>query len=166
MSTGETVERMRDHWWWRPGWRVGRSFYTWHITFGNQPAVHQVADGYAPALDGVPTLDLIPPLWLHLTMQGVGFTDEVSRADADRIVGAVRAGCAVLAPFTVTLGPARVDAEALKLPVPPPNPLPGCAARFAAPSQRCGGMTTCRRAPTASARTSASPTQTPPDPAT
>ena len=123
MSTGETVERMRDHWWWRPGWRVGRSFYTWHITFGNQPAVHQVADGYAPALDGVPTLDLIPPLWLHLTMQGVGFTDEVSRADADRIVGAVRAGCAVLAPFTVTLGPARVDAEALKLPVRPAEPV-------------------------------------------
>jgi hypothetical protein len=56
MSTGETVERMRDHWWWRPGWRIGRSFYTWHITFGDQPAIDQLADGYAPALDGLPTL--------------------------------------------------------------------------------------------------------------
>lgn len=88
MSTGETAEQMRDHWWWRPGWRVGRSFYTWHITFDDQPAAHQLADGYAPALDGLTTLDLIPPQWLHLTMQGVGFTDEVSRNHVAEIVRA------------------------------------------------------------------------------
>ncbi|MBV8541999.1 MAG: 2'-5' RNA ligase family protein [Pseudonocardiales bacterium] len=119
----ETVHVMRDHWWWRPGWRVGRSFYTWHVTFEDQPSVHQLAADYTPMFDGLPTLDPIPVRWLHLTMQGIGFTDEVDRADVGAIVDAARCRCAALAPFTVTLGPARVDPEALMLPVRPPEPV-------------------------------------------
>ena len=115
----EIVQAMRDHWWWRPGWRVGRSFYTWHVTFDDQPAAHQLAADYAPMLKDLPTLDPIPVRWLHLTMQGIGFTDEVDRADVDAIVTAARGRCAELAPFTITLGPARVDSEALTLPVRP-----------------------------------------------
>ncbi len=30
---------VRDHWYWRPGWRAGRSFYTWHITFADRPEI-------------------------------------------------------------------------------------------------------------------------------
>ncbi|MGH3855703.1 MAG: 2'-5' RNA ligase family protein [Pseudonocardiaceae bacterium] len=119
----QTVKAMRDHWWWRPGWRVGRSIYTWHVTFDDQPAAHQLAADYAPALAGLATLDPIPVRWLHLTMQGIGFTDEVDRADIEAIVDAARDRCAKLAPFTITLGPARVDPEALMLPVRPPEPV-------------------------------------------
>jgi len=115
----ETAQEMRDHWWWRPSWRVGRSFYTWHVTFEDQPAAHQLAADYAPVLDDLPTLDPVPVRWLHLTMQGIGFTDEVDRADIDAIVAAARNRCAAMAPFTITLGPARVDPEALMLPVRP-----------------------------------------------
>jgi 2'-5' RNA ligase len=115
----EIVQAMRDHWWWRPGWRVGRSFYTWHVTFDDQPAAHQIAADYAPMLKDLSTLDLVPVRWLHLTMQGIGFTDEVDRADVDAIVTAARDRCAELAPFTITLGPARVESEALTLPVRP-----------------------------------------------
>jgi hypothetical protein len=46
-------------------------------------------------------------------MQGIGFTDEVERADVDRIVDAVHKHCAELAPFTVTIGPAHVDPETM-----------------------------------------------------
>ncbi|MGH3430618.1 MAG: 2'-5' RNA ligase family protein [Pseudonocardiaceae bacterium] len=119
----ETVQVMRDHWWWRPGWRVGRSFYTWHVTFDDQPAAHQLAADYAPILEALPTLDPIPAGWLHLTMQGIGFTDEVDRADVEAIVDAARDRCADLAPFTITLGPAQVDPEALMLPVRPAEPV-------------------------------------------
>jgi 2'-5' RNA ligase len=119
----ETVQQMRDHWWWRPGWRVGRSFYTWHVTFDDQLAAHQLAADYAPLLDDLPTVDPIPVRWLHLTMQGVGFTDEVSSADLDAIVAAVRDRCAAVAPFAIILGPARVDPEALMLPVRPAEPV-------------------------------------------
>jgi 2'-5' RNA ligase superfamily len=60
----ETAQPMRDHWWWRPGWRVGRSFSTWHVTFDDQPAVHRLAADYAPILNDLPTLDPIPVRWL------------------------------------------------------------------------------------------------------
>lgn len=119
----ETAQEMRDHWWWRPGWRVGRSFYTWHVTFEDQPAAHQLAADYAPILDDLPVLDPIPVRWLHLTMQGVGFTDEVDRADIDAITAAAQHLCTAVAPFTITLGPARVDPEALMLPVRPTEPV-------------------------------------------
>ncbi|MGH3921873.1 MAG: 2'-5' RNA ligase family protein, partial [Pseudonocardiaceae bacterium] len=85
--------QMRDHWWWRPGWRVGRRFYTWHLTFQDQEDVHRLARVYQHRLDA-PNLDLVPLRWLHLTTQGVGFTDEVSADDAARIVGAASARCA------------------------------------------------------------------------
>ena len=117
------LEPMRDHWWWRPGWEVGRSFYTWHVTFADQPGAHQLIEDYAPALKDLPMFDPIPLRWIHLTTQGIGFTDEVDQSDIGKITDAVRLHCAAIAPFTVTLGPAHVDPEALMLPVRPIEPL-------------------------------------------
>lgn len=119
----DTTQAMRDHWWWRPGWQVGRSFYTWHLTFDDQPAAHRLTADYAPILEGLSTLDPVPVGWLHLTMQGIGFTDTVERADLEAIVHAAQQRCGQLAPFTITLGPARVDPEALMLPVQPAEPV-------------------------------------------
>ncbi len=118
-----TVPETRDHWWWRSGWKIGRGLYAWHITFADQPAVRDFAATYASTLDALPMLDRIPLQWLHLTMQPVGFTDEVDRPDIDRIVAAVRDRCAELEPFPVTLGPIWVDPEALALPARPTEPL-------------------------------------------
>ena len=117
------LEPMRDHWWWRPGWKIGRSFYTWHVTLADQPGARDLVSGYAPALAQLPMLDPVPLRWLHLTLQGIGFTDEVTRTDAERIVTAARARCARLAPFTATIGPAHVDPETVQMPVRPIEPL-------------------------------------------
>jgi hypothetical protein len=114
-----SVNETRDHWGWRPGWKVGRSFYTWHVTFADQPHVLEFAASYASVVERLPMLDHIPLHWLHLTMQGVAFTDEVDQSDVDEIVTATHARCAGLDPFSVTLGPAEVAAEALKLPARP-----------------------------------------------
>lgn len=114
---------MRDHWWWRTGWRVGRSFFTWHITLEDQPEVARLVDHYAPVLAELPALDPVPLRWLHLTMQGIGFTDEVGRPDVDRIVLAAQKRCADLESFSVTIGPARVDPETIQMPVAPVEPL-------------------------------------------
>lgn len=48
--------QMRDHWWWRPGWRVGRRFYTWFLTFEGQHDVRRLAQVYQDRLD-VQSLD-------------------------------------------------------------------------------------------------------------
>lgn len=114
--------RMRDHWWWRPGWRVGRRFYAWHLTFVGQADLHRLVRDYQAHLQ-VPELDLAPLEGLHLTMQGVGFTDEVDQGELGDIVTAARDRCAHLAPFDLTLGPARLDAEGIMLSVAPAEPV-------------------------------------------
>jgi len=114
----EQFQRMRDHWWWRPGWKAGRSFYTWHLTFDSATDVHRLAHDYLSNLD-LPALDHVPDRWLHLTMQAVGFTDEVPTTEVDRIVEAVRQRCATLEPFEIALGPAVVDPEVVRLTVTP-----------------------------------------------
>ncbi|WP_131786303.1 2'-5' RNA ligase family protein [Protofrankia symbiont of Coriaria ruscifolia] len=116
------LERMRDHWWWRPGWKIGRSFYTFHITFDGASEVIDLVGRYQQALT-LPTLDLVPAEGLHLTMQGVGFTDEVTRVDLDGIIIAAQAHCARLTSFAVTLGPADADPEAVMLQVAPWQPV-------------------------------------------
>ncbi|MBP2336580.1 2'-5' RNA ligase [Saccharothrix coeruleofusca] len=117
------LEPMRDHWWWRPGWQVGRSFYTWHVTLADQPGARRLVSDYAPVLARLPQLDPVPARWLHLTLQGIGFTDEVDRADVERIARAARKRCAELEPFTVSIGPAHVDPETIQMPARPLEPL-------------------------------------------
>jgi 2'-5' RNA ligase superfamily len=104
---------MRDHWWWRPGWRPGRRMYTWHVTFCDQPAVRDLAGRARDLLREVPGLDLIPEPWLHLTTQDVGFSDAVSVADLAAITAAARSRLAAVPPAAVTIGPARVLSEGI-----------------------------------------------------
>jgi hypothetical protein len=52
--TGDVNLRTADHWWWRPDWAPGRSFYTWHCTFREQPDVRRLARVYRTALGGLP----------------------------------------------------------------------------------------------------------------
>jgi 2'-5' RNA ligase len=118
-----TADRMADHWWWRPGWRPGRRMYTWHFTFEDQPAVQDLAARYQARLASLPGLDFVPRRWLHLTTQGVGFTDEVSNDDVTAIIGGARSRLASHSPVRVTLGPARVTSEAILLDVSPADEL-------------------------------------------
>jgi 2'-5' RNA ligase len=115
--------RMRDHWWWRPGWQVGRSMYTWHMTFDGQDALHELTERYQSALTPLPGLDIIPLKWLHLTMQGVGFTDEVQSQDLTEIVSKARKRLATRRPVTFEAGTLIVDPEAVMFPVAPADEL-------------------------------------------
>lgn len=117
------LEPMRNHWWWRPGWRVGRSFYTWHLTLAVDPGARELVASYEPLLRQLSMLDAVPLKWLHLTVQGIGFTDEVNEDDLQQIIAAARARCAQLAPITLNLGPAHLDPETIQLPVTPLGPL-------------------------------------------
>jgi hypothetical protein len=87
--------------------------YTWYVTFGDQPAVQDLAARARDLLRDVPGLDLIPEPWLHLTTQGVGFSDEVSASDLAAITAAARTRLAAVPPAAVTVGPARVVDEGI-----------------------------------------------------
>lgn len=73
----------------------------------------------SPPRVGLPGLDLVPAKWLHLTMQGVGFTNDVPSADVDAIVDAARRRLAGVEPPQVRIGPARVASEGIALGVVP-----------------------------------------------
>lgn len=106
----QQLPQLTEHWYWRPGWGPERRFYTWHLTFDDQPALHELVSTVQREL-AVPGLDPVPLEWLHLTMQGVGFTDEVAADDIDAILQAATVRLSQLAPFDLTLGPVDPDAE-------------------------------------------------------
>ncbi|MFI6536652.1 2'-5' RNA ligase family protein [Nonomuraea sp. NPDC050547] len=115
-------QRMADHWWWRPGWSVGRRFYTWHLTFQHAGNVHQLAETYRRALAGLPGLNLIPDRWLHLTMQGIGFTDEIPEDEVHAIVHAARERLAEVPAFDLTLDRPGITSEAIRWEAQPQEP--------------------------------------------
>src|SRR5579862_9142393 len=94
-TDGANLESVRNHWWWRPGWRVGRHLYACHLTLDDQPQLRELIGHYQDALAHLENLDLIPPGSLHLTMQRIGWADEVTPAElavvAERIADRLRA---------------------------------------------------------------------------
>ncbi|MEW2385555.1 2'-5' RNA ligase family protein [Micromonospora sp. NPDC047707] len=114
----QDLPELTNHWYWRPGWRADRQFYTWHLTFEHQPQLHHLVTDLQRHL-ALPGLDLVPLDGLHLTMQGLGFTDEVSDADIEAIVAEARQRCGALPPLELSLGPVDPDAEGIGLLVRP-----------------------------------------------
>ncbi|MEU4109427.1 2'-5' RNA ligase family protein [Streptomyces sp. NPDC027717] len=116
---------LRNHWWWRPGWSVGRRFYTWHLTWEGQDDVHRLAAEYRDVLAPFAgELTLIPDRWLHLTMQGVGFVGEVADRDVHAVSAAARERLAAVPAFDVQVGPHVLDPEAVLLHVHPASAVP------------------------------------------
>ena len=113
-------DTLRNHWWWRPGWSVGRRFYTWHLTWEGQDDVHRLAAEYRDALAPFAgELTLIPDRWLHLTMQGIGFVGEVAEKDVRTIADAASERLAAVPAFDVQVGPHVLAPEAVLLTVHP-----------------------------------------------
>lgn len=114
------AETVRNHWWWRPGWRIGRRYYTWHLTFEGQHDLHRLVAEYLTQLSNIPGVDLVPRDWLHLTMQGIGFADEVADADVNQIAANAKTILADIPdPVRITFSQATVRKEAIAL-VPSP----------------------------------------------
>ena len=126
MAAGERAQWMRDHWWWRPGWRAGRRLCTFHVTFRDEDdtvdgasALRRLVSAYQAGLASLPGMGRVPLESLHLTMQNVGFADEVGGDQLSAIADRARAACASLEPFDLTFTGAFVLVEAvILLPVP------------------------------------------------
>lgn len=52
--------------------------FTFHLTMEEAPDLRALATRLSPVLGAMPELDPVPLEGLHLTMNGVGFTDEVT----------------------------------------------------------------------------------------
>lgn len=117
------AQTMRDHWWWRPGMRQGRHIYVYFVTFHGTPGLYGLVDVYQQRLAHLPGLDFIPHEWLHMTVQGIGFTDEISDRQRDAIHRAVQAELATVEPATVTFQPVVIHPEAVVMPAQPAEQL-------------------------------------------
>ncbi|TDC84761.1 2'-5' RNA ligase family protein [Nonomuraea deserti] len=117
------VEKVRSHWWPREGWRPGRLVYTWHLTFEDAPQLHQLAERYQSVLAAINGHDPIPAQWLHLTMQSVGWVDEVAEEQLDQVTEAVAARLGQLNPVELTFHRSVVIGEAVELAPTPAEPL-------------------------------------------
>lgn len=122
-AESEPVTAVRNHWWWRQGWRAGRHFYACHITLDDQPQLRALVKGYQDAIRDLPNLDLIPPQWLHITTQGIGFADEIGAADLDTVTATVRERLLSLEPPVATFHEATIRWEAVLCKADPPQPL-------------------------------------------
>ncbi len=114
---------MRDHWWWRPEWRVGRHFYACHFAIDRHSELTRLIAAYQEKINHIPGLDLIPARWLHLTMQGIGFVDEVTDEELCRLGESLRGRLATLAPPTITFHRPVVRSEAVYLLAAPAEPV-------------------------------------------
>lgn len=133
------ADTVRDHWWWRPGWRIGQRGYTWHLTFAGEPELHRVAREYQAALAPLPQVDPVPIEWLHLTMQNVGFTSDVPPDGLTEILDAVRPRLTALPPATLTFGRPIVLPEAVALEPEPAAPVHALRGAIRAGMADCWG---------------------------
>ncbi|KIZ15609.1 2'-5' RNA ligase family protein, partial [Streptomyces natalensis] len=85
----------------------------------DQPDVHRCVGAYRDALAHLPGLDPIPDQWLHLTMQGLGFTHDVEERDVQAVVNAARPRLAALPPLHLTLYGVTISPEAVLIPAQP-----------------------------------------------
>jgi 2'-5' RNA ligase len=111
----EHATQLVNHWYWRPGHRPGRPFYTWHLTFENQHDLHRLVTEYHNILQQFPFLDLVPIPWLHMTMQGVGFVDTVTDHDLHTLLDAVRVRTAHLTTLPLQFHQLTARPQALAL---------------------------------------------------
>jgi 2'-5' RNA ligase len=114
---------LRDHWWPRPGWRPGRIALTWHLIFPESAALAEHIAAYQCAVAGLPGLDPVPAEWLHLTVQAVGWADEVPAPTVAAVVDAVRARVAALTPFDLVFDRPTIYGEAAAISAQPDTPV-------------------------------------------
>jgi len=115
------LDRLTDHWD-RPGWTPGRRSYHWMLTFEDAPELHALAARCQERLH-LPGLDLVPADGLHLTLQRLAFTDQITQADLDAAIAETRRSLASFSAFMLTVGPLAGSPGAVRFSVQPWEPV-------------------------------------------
>jgi 2'-5' RNA ligase len=121
------LSHTRNHWDWRRGWRPGRHAYWFFVCFDDDPAVDVLARRYLTDLRE-PGLDPAVPGNLHISVQHVGFTDEVSADEATALLDAARR--LTVPRLRLLLGPVDPNPESVVLRVTPWEPITGLRRRL------------------------------------
>ncbi len=113
---------LRDHWQWLPQWAEDRPCLLWYLTFESEPDLSRQAEQVQAHLRDVSRVDVVPLPWLHLTLDDVGFVDELTSDQITTVVRAAREAVAGWVPPAMTLGPVSAMEDAVVLAA---GPAPG-----------------------------------------
>ncbi|MFD3705168.1 2'-5' RNA ligase family protein [Nocardia sp. NPDC058658] len=114
------IEVLRDHWAVKQ-WAPGRTGYYWYLTFDDAELVELAAECQdALGADGV---DLVPLDALHITLMGIGSTDDVVSGEIDGLISAARERLSDVKPFVLAVGPLSGSRSAIRFSVAPWDPL-------------------------------------------
>lgn len=97
------LKQLGNHWE-RPGWVYGRRSYHWFFTFECVSVLHTLAAQCQELFRDLPQFDLVPLETLHLTIQRLGFTDELPAASMPAAIAAVKQRCRDIPPFRLGIG--------------------------------------------------------------
>jgi 2'-5' RNA ligase len=100
-----TMSPLRDHWLWRPEWVADRACLLWYLTFESHPDLTRQAEQVRACLCEVEKVDVVPPAWLHLTLDDVGFADELAPGQVEDVVASAHAAVTGWRCPELTLGP-------------------------------------------------------------
>jgi 2'-5' RNA ligase len=116
-------DSLRDHWQWRPEWSSDRPCLLWYLTFEGQPELSRKAHEAQDRLSGVSAVDVVPTAWLHLTLDDVGFADELAPDQVESVVATTRSAVSGWAMPPLTLGPVTPMGDAVVLQADPAEDL-------------------------------------------
>src|SRR5580704_12352338 len=104
-------DRFKSHWWWRPGWSPGQRMFTFFLTFQYMLGTAQELLAHYESALSTEALDIVPPEWMHLTVQGLGFVEAVPAAEVDAVVSELGKRCANKRPILTGIGSPTVAEE-------------------------------------------------------
>jgi 2'-5' RNA ligase len=87
----------------------------WYLTFQDEPELANRIAHAQSFLHGVASVDLVPAQWLHLTLDDVGFVDELAADEVDAIVSLARTAVEGVPRFSLSLGHVSLMVDAIVL---------------------------------------------------
>ncbi len=125
MGGSDDGEMLKSHWYEIPDWPPGRQLWSAYLTFSAVTSLHDVVEHYQQFLRHIPELDMVERGFLHATIQGIQFTDELHEHDIDRVVTTLREYLGAFTPQEFVTGAPETDTDAVQLPIYPSEPLHG-----------------------------------------
>lgn len=114
---------LRNHWTRLPEWTPSRRLWAFYVTFQKHAQLHDLVHAYQRELSSLPGLDMVDSAFLHVTIQGVAFNDQLDMVRVQAATDAVGAAIRGLELSAVTVQDATVDTDAIALPIVAPRDL-------------------------------------------
>lgn len=116
-------DQLVSHWEELAEWPPERLLHACYLTMSDQPDLRALVADYQQQLAPIAGLDLIQPEWLHMTIQGVRFIDEVHPESIIELAWRLDDLFRTVRPFEVVVERPVGSADSILMPVRPIEPL-------------------------------------------